>query len=167
VTEPYLNTVMSWLVARARTIERETVEAGRPLSIGLAQGLALMHAPDEPDLERLMTARMRSNDSTDVINDLQLRTDLARLKTGWRPDEHDLAEAPHLRVGGIIWTPFVRPWSVSLVGAVLDANGSPTGRQRITSFLIAADAREGKWARTWNRFYRLDDTGIHRAENDQ
>ncbi len=102
MTEPYLNTVMSWLVARARTIERETVEAGRPLSIGLAQGLALMHAPDEPDLERLMTARMRSNDSTDVINDLQLRTDLARLKTGWRPDEHDLAEAPHLRVGGIL-----------------------------------------------------------------
>jgi hypothetical protein len=124
-----------------------------------------MHAPGDPEFERLMDARMRSSDPTDVINDLQLRTDLVRLKAGWRPDENDLADAPHLRVGGLVWTPFFKPWSVSLVGAVLNANGVPTGRQRITSFLIAVDAREGTWARTWNRFYRLDDASALRAED--
>lgn len=149
-------TVMSWLIARTRQVEHEAAAYGRPLAISVDEGVAFLHGPDDPDFKRLMDERMYSTDPDDVIRDLELRTDLHRLNRGWRPTPDDLASAPCLRLGGMIWTPFARPFTVRLVGALLDEAGEPTGRQRVTSFLIAADTRQGAWVRTWNRFYRLD-----------
>jgi hypothetical protein len=148
---------MSWLVERARTVEREAAERGRPLATGLAQGIAFLHAPDDTDLQRLMDERMYSSDPDDVIRDLDLRTDLYRLGRGWRPTQEDLVDAPRIQLSRVIWSPFVQPFTVSAGGVLLDANGQPSGRLRVTSFLIAADAAHGRWVRTWNRFYQLDE----------
>jgi hypothetical protein len=156
MSDRHHQTVLSWLVARAREVENEAAARGRPLPIGVAEGVAFMHGPDDADLKRLMDERMYSVDPDDVVRDLELRTDLHRLYRGWRPGPKDLANAPHLRLGGMIWTPFAKPFTVSVVGALLDEGGEFTGRQRVTSFLIVADALRGAWVRTWNRFYRLD-----------
>jgi hypothetical protein len=155
MTPPSATVVMSLLVARARKVEREAAARGRPLAVGLAQGLALMHLPDDPDLERLMTERMLSTDPEQNMLDLHLRSDLARLGDGWRPGPHALVEATALIPTGLVLTPFAKPWTISLTGLTVDQHGRPTGRRRITSFLVAADARDGLWVRTWNRFYRL------------
>lgn len=163
MSAPQLHSVMQWLIARARHVENEATARGRPPGVGLDAGIAFMHAPDDRHLLNLMEERASSADPEARHYDLKLRADLTRLRQGWRPDAHDLESAPHIRVGGASWTPFADPFTVSIFGAFLDADGSPTGRQRITSFLIAVDAREGKWARTWNRFYQLDDVSAENA----
>jgi hypothetical protein len=155
MSKPSTNTILSWLIERARTVEREAVERGRPLATGLAQGIAFLHAPDDTDLMRLMDERSLSTDPEQVILDLDLRTDLYRLGRGWRPTQDDLVEAPRIQLSRVIWSPFANPFTVSAAGVLLDANGQPTGRLRVTSFLIAADAAQGRWVRTWNRFYQL------------
>ena len=149
------NTILSWLLERARTVEREAAERGRPLAYGLAEGIAFLHAPDDEDLLCLMDERSLSTDPEQVILDLDLRTDLYRLGRGWRPTQDDLVEAPRIQLSRVIWSPFANPFTVSAAGVLLDANGQPSGRLRVTSFLIAADAAQGRWVRTWNRFYQL------------
>lgn len=125
------------------------------LVTGLAQGIAFLHAADDADLLRLMDERMHSTDPDNVIRDLDLRTDLARLRRSWRPTQDDLVGAPRLQLSRLVWSPFVQPFTVSAAGMLLDANDQPTGCQRITRFLIAADAAHGRWIRTWNRFCQL------------
>lgn len=157
MSDRHHQTVMSWLVARAREVENEAAARGRPLPIGVAEGVAFMHGPDDEDLLCLMDERSLSTDPEQVILDLDLRTDLYRLGRGWRPTQEDLVDAPRIQLSRVIWSPFVHPFTVSAGGVLLDANGQPSGRLRVTSFLIAADAAHGRWVRTWNRYYQLDE----------
>ena len=79
------------------------------------------------------------------------RFDLVRIAAGWQPDAAELQAAPELT-----------NWLPVLVGRLLLLEGNVFGhpligedRRILTSALIAIDAREGRWARTLSRFYRL------------
>jgi hypothetical protein len=75
------------------------------------------------------------------------------------PSDADLVDAPMLTViQAYVSTSLRRPFPASqamLVGRVLNAYGVPSSKLRITSLLIAVEAKAGHWARTYNRFYRL------------
>jgi hypothetical protein len=79
--------------------------------------------------------------------------DLHRLHNGWRPDQALLQQAPrlmHWRFSGDLQnTP------VWLSGAVIGHPRFPTFHQIDTSYLIALDTCDLKWARTLSRYYRL------------
>ncbi len=82
----------------------------------------------------------------------RLADDLARLASGSDPDPAALADAPILDW----WSPAQRRTGC-LIGL---ASGHPRiarGHTTLTTELYAID-RDGLWARTWSRFYRLGRT---------
>ena len=79
--------------------------------------------------------------------------DLARIKTGWRPTEGDLATAPLIEEWKTGYMPF-HPGEIQLLGRVFDHPRFVDGAAIFTSAIIHLDAEAG-WARCVNRFYRL------------
>jgi hypothetical protein len=78
--------------------------------------------------------------------------DLARLKSGWRPGAHTIAEAPVL-TNWTIAEP--APGVACFWGQVTGHPDFPAGRYVQTSLILALDSVELIWARTLSRFYRL------------
>jgi hypothetical protein len=82
-----------------------------------------------------------------------MRSDLERLRQGWRPLPTDLEAAP-----------MIDQWSVrfdgdgrlfALCGFIRSHPRIDDGRFATTSIIIAMDLRGLTWARTVSRFYRL------------
>lgn len=132
--------------------DRAEVEAN------LASGVAFMHAPDEPVLQELLRARDHDPDAERWELGERLKRDHARLRAGWRPGTADLADAPILLDAEALIAIKLGPeptHQVVLSGWPVDEMGRVRPRPWRTSLLIAVEAHQGLWVRTYNRFYRL------------
>jgi hypothetical protein len=130
------------------------------VNAALTDGVAFIYAADDPFFVReVLHARDHHRDPAAREAGWQLAHDHARLRAGRTPRDADLAEAPTLLVSNAYIARLIRgpaPASQAvLIGRPLDPYGLPAPMLRVTSLLIAVEASEGRWARTFNRFYRL------------
>jgi hypothetical protein len=127
-------------------------------------------APSDPTFLAMQAERLADPDATVSRHGADLDRDIARLRSGWRPEEPDLAEAPTILARRLHFSMSLDPArhfvGVQIRGPVSDAGGRLLSRERMTSLVIAVDATAGTWARTLNRFYRIAFDGDQSEANE-
>jgi hypothetical protein len=157
MTRPGLPAHILWLLKDHASEVGERNPCSDP---DLAEGVAFLYTAEEPYfLRNVLAARDHDPDPAAREAGWRLAHDHARLRAGWMPSDADLVDAPTLKVTqAYVSTSLRGPAPAShamLIGRVLNADGVPASKLRVTSFLIAVEAETGLWARTFNRFYRL------------
>ena len=122
-----------------------------------ADGLALLDLPKTLNLSAFPPSE-RSKDMYLTLS--RAIEDIKRLKTGWRPSPHDLADAPLLTSWSFAGD--MMAGGTHLCGIVISHPRVRSGTFWHTSVLVAIDTQTWSWARTVSRYYKIET----RATND-